>query len=127
MAFWKLYNASEMSSCFVGSCVLSTLEFSVDGFDDMVLARDLLTGTLAGNVGFTISWFSVVSALTLDLMTAPLSVDIDRLTGGDGDLCFPEITNLSSAGKGIFGMISFSVNAEGNLGLLCLPEEQLLA
>lgn len=99
---------------------------SVDGITGIV-ASDLLTGTLAGNGSFAIGWFSVVSALTLLLMKAPLSVDIDLLTGGDGDLGFPEITNLSSPSNGIFGVISFSANAEGNLDLLCLPEEQLLA
>ena len=61
-------------------------------------------------------------------MTDPLSVDIDLLlTGGDGDLPFPELTIFSSARRDIFGMESFSINVEGNLDLLCLPEEQVLA
>ncbi|KAM1099112.1 hypothetical protein ACFX2B_005675 [Malus domestica] len=106
---------------------MHTLELvSVDGNTGMV-ARDLLTGTLAGNGTFAKGWFSVVSALTLLLMKAPLSVDIDLLTGGDGDLRFPGMTNLSSTSNGIFGAISLSANAEGNLDRLCLPEEQLLA
>jgi len=92
-----------------------------------IAGTDLLTETLAGNGTFAIGWLSVVSTLTLLLMTDPLSVDNDLLTGGDGDLGFPEIANLSSARKDIFGVISLSANAEGNLDLLCLPEEQLLA
>lgn len=60
-------------------------------------------------------------------MTDPLSVDIDLLTGGEGDLSFLQFTDLSSAGIDIFGMESLSTNAEGNLDLFCLPEEQLLA
>lgn len=88
-------------------------------------AIDLLTGTLAGNEGFAIGWFSFVSVLTLLLKRAPLSVDIDLLIGGDGDLGFPElelVVDLSSAKNGIF-ITSFSVNVEGNLDLLCFPEE----
>jgi hypothetical protein len=60
-------------------------------------------------------------------MTDPLSVDVDLLTGGDGDLPFRELASFSSVRRDIFGMDSLSINAEGNLDLLCLPEEQLLA
>jgi hypothetical protein len=59
-------------------------------------------------------------------MWAPLSVEIDLLTGGDGDLGFVELANISSPKNGILGNISLSVSEEGNLDLLCLPEEQLL-
>lgn len=68
-----------------------------------------------------------MSALNLLLIEAPLSVDMDLLTGGDGDLAFAELANLSSARIGILGSISLSVSADGNLDLLCLPEEELLA
>ena len=91
-----------------------------------IATTDLFTSTLVGNGCFKIGW-SDVSLLTLLLMTDPLSVDIDLLlTGGDGDLPFPELTNFSSARRDIFGMESFSINVEGNLDLLCLPEEQVL-
>jgi hypothetical protein len=64
--------------------------------------------------------------LTLLLLRAPLSVEVDLLTGGDGDLGFAELANLSSPRKGILGNVSLSVSEEGKLDLLCLPEEQLL-
>jgi hypothetical protein len=56
-------------------------------------------------------------------VTEPLSVDIDLLIVGDGDLCFPELTDFSSDTRDIFGMESLSINVEGNLDLRCLPEE----
>lgn len=117
-----------MLSCFAGSCEpICALELlSVEGIID-IAATDLLTETLAGNGTFAMGWLSSVSDLILLLKTDPLSVDNDLLIGGDGDLGFPELANLSSAGKGTFGVISLSANAEGNLDLLCLPEEQLLA
>lgn len=61
-------------------------------------------------------------------MRDPLSVEIDLLTGGDGDvLSFAELDRLSSTAEAIFGpAVSLSVSAEGNLDLRCLPEEQLL-
>lgn len=116
-----------MLSCFAGSCEpICALELlSVEGIID-IAATDLLTETLAGNGTFAMGWLSSVSDLILLLKTDPLSVDNDLLIGGDGDLGFPELANLSSDGKGTFG-VSLSANAEGNLDLLCLPEEQLLA
>lgn len=92
------------------------------------MTRDLFTSTLAGSRCFGVGWFSAVSLRTLLLMTDPLSVDIDLLrTGGDGDLLFPELTIFSSARIDIFGIDSFSICIEGNLDLLCLPDEQVLA
>ena len=117
-----------MFSCLTGSCEFTyTLEvLSVDGATGIV-TRDLFSGTLAGNGCFIIGWLSTVSILTLILMTDPLSVDCDLLTGGDGDLPFTEITDLSSVIRDVLGIESLSINVEGNLDLLCLPEEQLLA
>lgn len=92
-----------------------------------VVAMDLLTGTLEGNGAFSIGWFSIVSDLTRLLRAAPLSVDIDLLTEGDGVLGFVGPPSLSSVRTGIFGIVSLSEKAEGNLDLLCFPEEQLLA
>lgn len=89
--------------------LLSASAGVTDGSADVT---DLLTGTLAGKGTLAIGWFSAVSALTRVLMVDPLSVDIDLLTGGDGDLGFCP---------------PFLSRAVGNLVFLCLPEEQLLA
>ncbi|MCI23649.1 hypothetical protein A2U01_0044831 [Trifolium medium] len=66
---------------------------------------------------------AAIGIVTRNLFT----VDVDLLTGGDGVLPFRELTSFSSVRRDIFGMDSLSINAEGNLDLLCLPEEQLLA
>lgn len=68
---------------------------------------------------------SSASDFILGLVKAPRSVDIDLLTGGDGDLGLMELTGLPSE-TGIFVVTSLSMNLEGNRSLLCLPEEQLL-
>ena len=47
-------------------------------------------------------------------------------TEGDCDLPFPKLTVFSLVSRDIFGMESLSINAKGNLDLLCLPEKQLL-
>ena len=116
-----------MFSFFTGYCEFTYILvlLSVDEATGIV-EMDLLAGTLAGNGCFNIGWLSVVSVLALLLMTVPLSFDNDLLTGGDGDLPFPELTNFSSLRRVIFGIESLSINDEGNLDLLCLPEEQLL-
>lgn len=87
---------------------------------------DLLTERLAGKGTFMTGGLSSASGFNLGLMRADLSVDIDLLIGGDGDLGFIEPTDLSSARRGTLGMKSLSVNFEGNRDLLCLPVEQLL-
>lgn len=67
----------------------------------------------------------MVSSLLL-LMRAPRSVDVDLLTGGDGDLSFLEVMKLSSAIKGSFVSCSLSDNPKGRQLVLCFPEEELL-
>lgn len=89
------------------------------------MAKDLFIEAFGGNSNF-IDRLSVVSSLPLLRMRAPLSVDIDLLTGGEGDLGLPEHVDLSSGRKDNFGSTSLSVNLEGRRYFLCLPEEQLL-
>lgn len=95
----------------------------MEGITEGTLAMDLLTERLGGKGSFVIGRFSSASDFILGLMRAPLSVDIDLLIGGDGDLAFMEATEDR---RGNLGMKSLSVNFEGNRDLLCLPVEQLL-
>lgn len=86
---------------------------------------DLLAEIEDGKTCFMTGGLSRASCLFLLLTREPLSVDVDLLIGGDGDLGLMELIDLSSARKGIFGTTSLSVNLEGTRGLLCFPEEQL--
>lgn len=110
-----LWNVSEMFSCFVDSWGPKKV-FKLGPVD-------LLIDILGVNWSLIIGGFSIFSSFNLLFMWATRSVDNDLLMGGEGDLCFAGLADLSSARKGIFG----SVNPEGSRDLLCLTEEQLLA